>query len=223
MKPYFEDSLIRIYHGDCREILPSLGHFDLLLTDPPYGMNNNADYTRFSGGNTKRGKGTKKENIVGDDSAFDPSHLFEMDVDHRIIWGANHFWNKLPPGSALVWVKRNEEAYGTFLSDAEIAYSSVGVGVYCFTKVFSGSQKAIESGRKAYAPSAHPNQKPIALMSWCLDRVKGVKSMIDPYMGSGSSLIAAKNNGIPCVGIDIEERNCEVASIRSAQEVLALK
>ncbi len=117
MKPYYEDESVTIYNADCRDVLPSLSKVDLVLTDPPYGMSNNADYSRFSGGNTRRGPGTKHANIEGDSEPFDPSPWLQF--EKVILWGANHFWGALPAGGCLVWIKRNDPAFGTFLSDAD--------------------------------------------------------------------------------------------------------
>jgi site-specific DNA-methyltransferase (adenine-specific) len=217
VKPYYEENGTTIFHGDCREILPSLPPVDLVLTDPPYGMNNNADYTRFSGGNTRRGNAVKHERILGDDTEFDPGFLLKVP---SIIWGANHFWRHLPAGGCLIWIKRNDSAFGSFLSDAEIAFISGRQGVFCYRQVFAGSQKALDAGFNAYAESAHPNQKPVGLMKWCLGFAANAKSILDPFMGSGTTLRAAKDLGREAIGIEIEERYCEIAANRLRQEVL---
>jgi site-specific DNA-methyltransferase (adenine-specific) len=220
MKPYYEHAGITIYHGNCREILPQVwGDAKACVTDPPYGMANNADYSRFSGGNTRRGPGTRHENIAGDNETFDPSLL--LNFDKLIIWGANHFWGKLPAGGCAIWIKRNDNAFGTFLSDAEIAYIAGIQGVYCFRRVFAGSQKAVDAGFDAYIPSAHPNQKPVELMTWCLNLVGTPESVCDPFMGSGTTLVAAKLAGLSAIGIEIEEKYCEIAAKRLSQEVFS--
>jgi site-specific DNA-methyltransferase (adenine-specific) len=217
MTPYYEHAGITIYHGDCREILPHISA-DACVTDPPYGMANDADYSRFSGGNTRRGPGTKHDAIVGDDCAFDPAML--LTFNRSVIWGANHFWERLPAGGCAVWIKRNDAAFGTFLSDAEIAFIAGIKGVYCFRRVFAGSQKAVDAGFDAYIPSAHPNQKPVELMAWCFRFVGDAKTICDPYMGSGTTLVAAKREGKSAIGIEIEEKYCEIAAKRLSQEVL---
>jgi DNA modification methylase len=117
-------------------------------------------------------------------------------------------------------VKRNEDAYGSFLSDAEIAYVSGIQGVYCFRKTFAGSSKAIDAGFSAYESSAHPNQKPVDLMQWCLSFTRDDSPICDPYMGSGTTLVAAKNLGRKAIGIELEERYCEIAANRLRQSVL---
>jgi site-specific DNA-methyltransferase (adenine-specific) len=219
MKPYYEHAGIVIYHGDCRAILPKLPKADLVLTDPPYGIDLNTDNSRFSGGNTasvsRRGNGVGSGGgnpIANDAEAFDPSFLPQYGR-HSVIWGWNNFPDKLPRGACLVWLKRNDEAFGSFLSDAETAWMSKGHGVYCRRDL---SNNAIARSRQ------HPTQKPLSLMTWCLSFFPQAKTIIDPFMGSGTTLVAAKDLGRNAIGIELEERHCETAAKRLQQEVLAL-
>ena len=216
VSPFYERDGITIYHADCREVLPLLGRFDLLLTDPPYGMNLNTDNSRFSGGTkgnmAKRGNGVGSADgkpIHGDDEDFDPSFLLDVASD-KVIWGWNHFPDKLPRGACLVWLKRYDEAFGSFLSDAETAWKSKGVGVYCRRDL---SNNAIANER------VHPTQKPVGLMSWCLTMFPEAKSVLDPFMGSGTTLVAAKRLGLRAVGIEINREYCEAAVERLRQGV----
>jgi hypothetical protein len=160
-----------LYLGDCRDVLPTLGKVDAVVTDPPYGIGHSGDSSRFSGGNTRRGKGSTHGRIVGDDAPFDPSEW--MIGDRQIFFGANNFPEKLKPGTMLVWSKRRPAAYGSFLSDGEVAWMSGGRGVYLFEHIFSGSAAACEYTSDAYAASAHPFQKPIAVMQWCVEFTSG--------------------------------------------------
>lgn len=202
-----------IYHGDSLEIAPKI-KADSVVADPPYGIAWKSNQ-RFSGGNSRRGAGTKHRLIARDDEPFDPTPW--LSYENVILWGANHFWGSLPRGSALVWLKRNDHALGSFLSDAEIAYFSSGSGVYVYRHVFAGSQRALEAGRGPYAGSAHSTQKPVGLMSWCLGKLKNPGVVLDPFMGSGTTLVAARDLGIECVGIDIDEKHCETAKQRLLQ------
>ena len=217
--PYYDDGQITIYHGDCRDILPSLEPVDMVLTDPPYGIGLNTDNGRFSGGTAasmaKRGNGIGSANgvsVIGDDHPFDPAFLL-MYGTNQIIWGWNHYPDKLPPGTCLVWLKRYDEAFGSFLSDAETAWMSKGHGVYCKRDL---TNNAIANER------LHPTQKPISLMRWCLEFFPDAQTILDPFMGSGTTLRAAKDLGRKAIGIEIEERYCQVAVKRLAQEVFAL-
>ena len=212
MKPYYEHAGITIYHGDCREILPTLPKCDLLLTDPPYGMNWNTDSTRFGGGRnpSKKGRGVNRARVHGDDAPFDPTFLLEKSP-RVILWGFNHFPQYLSQGTALVWLKRHDDAFQSFLSDAEIAWMNSGCGIYCRRDL---SNQAITNER------VHPTQKPVGLMQWCIGFVDNAQTVLDPFMGSGTTLVAAKNLGRKAIGIEIEEKYCEIAAKRLAQEVL---
>jgi len=214
MKPYYEHSGITIYHGDCREILPSLAGFDLLLTDPPYGIGVNTDNSRFSGGNNPEIRGgAVRDSVIGDDEQFDPTFLIEYG-EEQVIWGWNNFPDKLPRGACLVWLKRYDDAFQSFLSDAELAWMSKGHGVYCRRDL---SNNAITGER------THPTQKPLTLMRWCLSFFPKVESVLDPFMGSGTTLRAAKDLGRRAIGIEIEEKYCEIAAKRLSQEVMSFE
>jgi site-specific DNA-methyltransferase (adenine-specific) len=213
-KPYYEEDGITIYHGDCREILPNLPTVATVVSDPPYGMDNNTDSSRFSGGSdesvAKRGKaGRFVGKIHGDNEPFDPSPW--LSFPQVVLFGCNHYLPSLPAGSLLVWIKRTDSAFGSFLSDAEVAWFSGGRGVYCFRDL---SMTALANSR------AHPNQKPVGLMEWCVQKTNG--PILDPFMGSGTTLVAAKNLGRKAIGIEIEEKYCAIAVDRLRQGVLLM-
>jgi DNA modification methylase len=200
MKPYYEQDGITIYHGDCRDIATSL-EYDAVVSDPPYGMDYDTDGSRFTRG------GRTLAQVRGDDAPFDPAPWIDRPA---ILWGFNHFPGSLPAGSALVWIKRSEAAFGAFLSDAEIAWWSKGCGVYAYRDI-----------RHVIAcPREHPTEKPVGLMAWCVGKVEGV--VLDPFMGSGTTLRAAKDLGRKAIGIEIDERYCEIAAKRLAQKVLPM-
>jgi DNA modification methylase len=221
-KPFYERDGVTIFCGDAREILPEMasGSVDLVLTDPPYGIALNTDNSRFSGGHVAsvaslgNGRGTADgQPIANDDSPFDPSHLLIHGRD-QIIWGWNHYADKLPGGACLVWLKRHDDAFGSFLSDAEVAWMSKGHGVYCRRDL---SNNAITHQR------VHPTQKPVPLMRWCLTFFPKAGLVLDPYMGSGTTLLAARDMGKRAIGIEIEPKYCEIAVRRLQQSVLPLE
>lgn len=208
MEPYYQDEAVTIYHGDCRDVLPSLSEVDLVLSDPPYGI----DYVHSGGG---KGKHSVRlcEPVAGDTLPFDPSpFLHYPDV---ILWGATHYASRLPHGRSLVWDKlAGLEAFDSF-SDVEIAWRK-GRGK---DRIFRYLWKGIcQQGEKL--PRVHPTQKPEALMRWCLSLAPEAQLVLDPFMGSGTTLRAAKDLGRKAIGIEIEERYCEIAAKRMAQQVL---
>lgn len=205
MTPYYDQDGIVIYHGDCLDVLPSLEGVRAIVADPPYGIGFDTDYTRFSGDRSNR-----YEPVIGDDSPFDPSPF--LDFDEVILWGANCFSSRLPLGSWLIWDKRFENGKA-WLSDAEVAWKKGGHGCYIFSKVWQGCVRDENI--------QHPTQKSTVLMAWCIrEHCKEKGTILDPFMGSGTTLRAAKDEGRKAIGIEIEERYCEIAANRLAQGVL---
>ncbi len=213
MKPYYQESGITIYHADCREVLHTLEPVDLVLADGPYGMDWNTDHTRFSVGPNGHGGATSQHMppVHGDSEPFDPAPWLKF--PHVILWGFHHFAARLPVGSVLVWIKRHDGGFGSFLSDADLAWMKGGHGVYCHrdTSMLGETRHRV-----------HPTQKPVQLMKWCIEKSKATGTILDPFMGSGTTLRAAKDLGRQAIGIEIEERYCEVAANRLRQEVLSL-
>jgi hypothetical protein len=146
--------------------------------------------------------------VFGDDEPFDPS--LWLNFPEVVLWGFNHFPQALAKGTALVWLKRYDNGFGTFLSDAEIAWVNTGYGVYCKRDLSLQSESSTR---------VHPSQKPVAIMSWCIGYTK-INPVIDPFMGSGTTLVAAKRLGRRAIGIEIEESYCEIAVDRLRQQAL---
>jgi hypothetical protein len=169
------------------------------------------DTTRFSGGAQGISRGRDcGEPIVGDSEQFDPTPWLEY--PYVVLFGSNHYGQTLPRGTTLVWLKRYDDGFGSFLSDAEIAWRKGGHGVYVYRSI------------RAPGATDHPTQKPIDLMRWCIEKSGGADAhaVLDPFAGSGTTLVAAKSLGRKSIGIEIEERYCEVAANRLRQEVLGL-
>jgi len=226
MNPYYQDELTTIYHGDCAEIAPSLGRFDLLLTDPPYGIGESSRKQKTRGGVVGfKGKIKAKKFIPASDFGFNewdkmtpPTELIEKLRDqskHQIIWGGNYF--QLPPTSCiLVWDK---EQSGDF-ADCELAWTNLKKAVRKFTYRWNGM---LQEPGKPKEKRLHPTQKPQALIYWCLDFAPEAKTVLDPFMGSGTTLLCARNRGKTAVGIDKDERYCEIAATRLSQRVLSFE
>ena len=216
-KPFYEDGSVTIYHGDALEIAPRLGQNFALITDPPYGMGWNTDSTRFTGGQHKRGQGRKDwAEIHGDAEPFDPAPW--LGYPAVVLWGFNHFAQTVPVGTTLVWIKKADHLFGTFLSDCELAWVKGGHGVYAHRKQFPPPSRMVENNGKV----AHPTQKPLSLMRWSIERAGTDLPVLDPFMGSGTTLRAAKDLGRKAIGIELEEKYCQIAAERCSQEVLDL-
>ena len=207
MKPYYEDDWTTIYHADCREVLPMLSGLDdaLVLTDPPYGIA--GVWKGGAGHGWGRADGQKAVRNEWDGETPDLTPLLAIGRG-QIVWGGNYF--NLPPSRGwLVW---NKPERGFTLSEAEMAWTSWDTVVRVF------DFRRSDPGRE------HPTQKPLELMQWCLSQpwTDGLAPVLDPYMGSGTTLVAAKNLGRRSIGIEVVEEYCETAARRLSQGVLNL-
>lgn len=200
-----------LYLGDCRDILPTLGPVDAVVTDPPYGMDWNTDSTRFTGGEHKRGEGRADWGAIEQDAEpFDPAPWLQFPI--CVLWGANHYAQRLPVGSTLIWLKKAPHLYGTFLSDAEIGWSKGGHGVYAHYRQFPPPSRMAENDG---AFVGHPTQKPIALMEWCItDFASKAKTILDPFMGSGTTGVACVRLERGFVGIEKKREFFDIACRR---------
>lgn len=201
--------------ADCRE-LPRIDA-DAVISDPPYGMNLDTDNSRFSGGNTasiaRRGNGIgtgEGKGIIGDNEPFDPSPW--LNYPAVALFGANHYAARLPVGTTLVWLKRHDAGFGSFLSDAEIAWVKGGCGVY--------AKRDLSMNGEALT-RCHPCQKPVALMAWVMERAKVPvgATVLDPYMGSGSTAIACIRTGRKFIGVERDPKHFENARQRIRAEL----
>lgn len=201
-----------LYCGDCLDLLPI--EADAVVTDPPYGMKWNTDTTRFATGQRTAGPGRNRDAIIGDDTPFDPSPW--VGYEKVVLWGSNHYAQRLPVGTTLVWLKRLDEGFGSFLSDAELAWMRGGHGVYAFRKCFPHASRTGEAG-----DSVHPSQKPVVLMSWCLEQAKvpDGATVLDPYMGSGTTGVACVREGRNFIGVEKDEKYFKIAVERIRREL----
>lgn len=211
-EPYYQDDNCTIYHGDCAEILPLLGKVDAIVTDPPYGINENPskvasrgklakpiDYGTFNWDKTKPSK-----------ELFDAIRAVST---YQIIFGGNYF--DLPPTDCyLVWDKQNGS---NDFADCELAWTNLNKAVrrlaYCWNGMIQENMANKEN-------RVHPTQKPIKVMEWCITHLP-IKTglIVDPFMGSGTTLIAARNLGFKSIGIDQDLRYCEIAKKRLTGEI----
>ena len=212
MKPYYDHAGIQIFHGDCRDILPTLPKVDLVLTDPPYGI------SEANGKNTSRSSLAKAVDygVAG----WDDNPVEQMFIDrlirlsrHQIIFGGNYY--ALPPTSCwLVWDKING---ANDFADCEMAWTSLPKAVRLIRHQWHGMI------RVGHEERWHPTQKPLNVMKWALSHApKDCETILDPFMGSGTTLVAAKQLGRRAIGIELEEKYCEIAAKRLSQEMLPI-
>ena len=209
--PYYSHGGIQIFLGDCREILPTLSA-GTIVSDPPYGM---ALASRSGVGRSKMATALDAYEVIGDDAPFDPAFI----VDHFpqvILWGANHYASRLPDARCwLVWDKR-EGGTSDDQGDCELAWTNLAGPERLFAHRWRGMIKASERGMRR----VHPTQKPVELMQWCIAKTGAHGAIVDPFMGSGTTLVAAKNLGRRAIGVEIHEPYAEIAAKRLSQEVL---
>jgi len=204
------DFLGRIICGDCRKILKRIPPVDLILTDPPYGIN----YAKIQG--TRQNEKRRKE-IVGDRKVINFSFLFDR-PELKIIFGAENSWNQIPNhGRWLCWDKRvNPLADKVIGGDFEIAWISKESGYYKMYRVMHGGVINNDAPNK---PRYHPTQKPIRLMAAIIrDFTKPGDIILDPFVGSGTTCIAAEREGRRWIGIEIDKNYCDVARKRIETE-----
>lgn len=175
----------------------------MLLTDPPYGI----------GENSARVASRGKRAVPIDYGTFNwdatpPSTELINDLrdkcDQQIIWGGNYF--DLPPSSCwLVWDKDNGS---NDFADCELAWTNARSAVRRIKYLWSGMR---QQDMRQKEKRVHPTQKPLALMLWCLEQRPKTKTVFDPFCGSGTTLVAAKQLGIKAIGIERDERYCAAA------------
>lgn len=190
-----------LYLGDYREILPTLGKFDAVVTDPPYGIDYGkaGGFSQSSGWKDWRGKAEWDESRPARDT-FDAMRAISGD---QIIWGGNYFTDYLPPVMRwLVWDKGQRDFT---LADCEFAWTSQNKAA----RIPSYARgKAAQDGKE------HPTQKPIELMVWCLSFLPKAKTILDPFMGSGTTGVACVQVGRQFAGIEREQSYFDIACRR---------
>lgn len=225
-KPYYEENGITIYCGDAYLISSGISA-DVLCSDPQYGIGFKT--------NAKRSRCEKGLNFADRTKNIrrDPAWLALQDNDRRpfepapflrfsemILWGANNYSHLLPTSRGwLVWDKLKGKT-PTCFGDCELAWTNIDMPIRIWSQLWRGIVREGEENLNIQS-KVHPCQKPAALMRWALQFTKG-KTVFDPFMGSGTTLLAAKDLGRQSIGIEIEERYCEIAARRLQQEVLQL-
>ena len=212
--PYHQEEGITIYCGDCRQIVPTLGKYDLLLTDPPYGIN--VDATMAKQGGTQYGKAAapKRHYAATEwDKAPPPRWLLDMLCDAakwQILWGGNYYAGLPAARGWLVWDKENGD---NNFADCELAWTNLDIAVRKKAHMWNGMLRKNGEDRE------HPTQKPLDVMQWCLGLVPEAKTVLDPYMGSGTTGIACIRTKRNFIGVEKDKRHFDNACERIRREL----
>ena len=234
MQPYYEEDGITIYHGDCREVLPNMKS-DAIVTDPPYGIEDTPITSTNGFGGLRMAKGGGSDTRKGRVNTWHPESWWDKDI--------NPEWFELCAKAAPIiawfghWRKRGEvESQMPMPLRAEIVWAKdMHTGVPCplaprDERIWIFGEHGINGLRfettvwdEPVIPNweykEHKNQKPIGLMIRLVSWLNG-ETILDPFMGSGTTLRAAKDLGRRAIGIEIEEKYCEIAAKRLAQKVM---
>jgi len=225
-----------LYLGDCRDILPTLGKVDAVITDPPYGQAYKVNTFHKGGtrdnavvqrnGATLMVRPNVHAEIDGDNEPFYPAHLLQL-APAILIWGSHKFGHRLPHGRTLVWDKVPTGKVRS-QGDGETAWTNVNPDgplrifrlLWDGLCVGEGARHEVTAGQKRH----HPMQKPEVLMRWCIQQVGAPASVADPYMGSGSTGVACMQLGIRFVGVESVPAYFDIACerIENAQRQVRL-
>ena len=202
----------RLILGDCLEVMKELGPVDAVVTDPPYGIgadiaqNKAAESRKKANGMSKAGRGWKEYKPTEWDDSRPNQEIFHAMLDcsqDQIIWGGNYFSDILP--ATMRWLVWDKGQRGFSLADCEVAWTSQNKAM----RVFDYARgKALLDGR------VHPTQKPVALMQWCLGFLPDAETILDPFMGSGTTLVACAKLGRKGIGIELDPDYFEIACKR---------
>ena len=210
MTPYYQDSSVTIYHGDCRELLSEIEKGDLVISDPPYGIAFRSNHRTI-----------KHDSITGDVSLSQHSIRLAISMATRaayIFCRWDQLWQLPVPTSLVVWIKNNW-SMGDLKHEHGRQWEACAFYPKPAHQFIKRIPDVIYSDRTGN--NLHPTQKPVSLIATLISANEG-NVVLDPFMGSGTTLRAAKDLNRKAIGIEIEERYCEIAAKRMAQEVLAL-
>ena len=210
-----------LYLGDCRDILSTLSNVDAIVTDPPYGIN----WSHSGGGGWKNGKsrltGKKKPEaqtakIYGDTDQFDPEIILTA-APIVLTWGAIHYAHRLPPSKHwIVWDKHLATS-GLSFAECDFAWTNAPGNAVVHRQLWNGCLvEGEERTERKGRTRQHPTQKPVRLMQVCIERLRlnPGSTVLDPYMGSGTTGVAAVRFGYAFIGIEIDAKHFDIACQR---------
>ena len=200
-----------LYLGDCREILPTLGRVDAVVTDPPYGIDIGGSGS-IGGSGYVAAKDYGKADWDAQPMSAEQWALIRSCSDKWIVWGGNHLALVLGPSAGvLAWDKKCQDGWDDTFSEMEFAWTNVITRAKGFRHLWAGALRASERGLNV---RQHPTQKPIALMEWCLGFLPSAKTILDPFCGSGTTGVACALNARAFIGIEREPSYFDIACRR---------
>lgn len=195
--------------GDCLTIMPQIGKVDAVVTDPPYGIG--ADKSMHKNSGTRYGNAASAKRVYADtDWDSEPIGADAISAilaagDECIIFGGNYF--DLPPSRCwLVWDKKNGS---NAFADCELAWTNLDKPVRKIEHMWNGMLRAGGEDR-----NAHPTQKPLGVMQWCLTHIPDARTILDPFMGSGTTGVACVKTGRAFIGIELDPDYFDIACKR---------
>ncbi|MGN5376137.1 DNA-methyltransferase [Sphingomonas hankookensis] len=215
--------LATLYLGDCRDVLPTIRNVDAVVSDPPYGVKERTARKAAGRGRdgvkrlprcSKAAGARDWPAVIGDDGPFDPTPW--LGFPKVVLFGGNHFSDKLPGASKwIVWDKR-EGTGPDDNADCEMAWTNLKGPARIHRQVWRGLIRRGEENDGGKSGRLHPTQKPIALMDFCLDqcRLDPAATVMDPYMGSGPTGVAAVRRGLRFIGVEIDPTYFDTACRR---------
>lgn len=223
LRPYFQKGCVRIFHGDCIEVLRKLGNqwFDWILTDPPYGTNQGKSSTGYGRQQNYGNNGAGRE-IKGDDNLNIFKEMFSYTKSENICTFAHP--KKL---SEVIGIFNGFGAayYAEFIWNKKTAglgrirYSHETILIATLAQIEIKAQKTVFDAIAPARKNSHPHEKPLSVIGSLLEILKP-ESVIDPFLGSGTTAVACLERGIPMVGIEIDEQWAELAAHRLSQDIL---
>jgi DNA modification methylase len=192
--------------GDCLEVVPTLGKFDAVVTDPPYGIKQAEGFSGAGGFSRPIARRQYNGNWDDERPSAEAFEAIKLAAPVHIIWGGQYFADLLPPmGRWLWWDKcQTMPSYG----DGELAWTSMPAKA---PKKFVYSNNGLMAREKE---REHPTQKPVAVMQWCLGFLPDAQTILDPFMGSGTTGVACVNLGRKFTGIELDPGYFDIACRR---------
>jgi DNA modification methylase len=203
---------VTLYNADCRDVLPTLGKVDAVVTDPPYGINENDKKIASRGTAVVPARDYGEMSWDKEPISAECVAMLLAASKWQIIFGGNYFQGLGPTPCWLVWDKVNGK---TDFADCELAWTNLPKAVRIFRWMWNGMLRQGDSITRQ-----HPTQKPVQVMEWCIGQLPDdVHSIIDPFMGSGTTGVAAAGLGKKFIGIEREPKYFDIACKRISEAV----